>query len=231
MNVSVALATFNGEKFLKEQLDSILPQLGPDDEIIASDDGSRDGTMELLARYTDDPRITLCRNPGKGLVSNFENALKQCRNEIVFLCDQDDIWLAHKVQTVRNRLMTSGKKLVLHNALLFPSTEHQEKKMLIQHMYHGIFLNIIKSCYWGCCMAFTKELLDRALPFPPSIPTHDPWIGLIAEQRKETFFLNEPLILHRRHGKNVSKTLPLHRRLDFRYRMAKAYYAHSPKEP
>lgn len=223
MNVSVAMATYNGEKFIEEQIDSILCQLGAQDELIVSDDGSSDATLEILKEYRKDKRVQVFANPRKGVVSNFENALKQCRNDLIFLSDQDDIWLSNKVETVKEILLHSEKSLVLHNGLNFYEDTNAPKDILIKKMRHGVVVNIMRSCYWGCCMAFRRELLHKALPFPPQLPTHDQWIGLVAEKAKDAVFLDQSLLLHRKHGNNVSKCLSFFQKLIFRKKMALAY--------
>lgn len=98
--ISVCIATYNGEKYLKEQLDSIIPQLTAQDELIISDDGSKDTTMEIIKRYAaNDSRIKVYKGPGKGVIANFEFAINQTQGEFIFLADQDDVWLPEKVQT------------------------------------------------------------------------------------------------------------------------------------
>ena len=99
------MATHNGEKFIKEQLDSILCQLSPEDEVVISDDGSTDSTLEIIEGYNDS-RIKIYRmtHTRKGMKShyyvtmNFENALRQAKGDYIFLCDQDDVWYPHKVE-------------------------------------------------------------------------------------------------------------------------------------
>lgn len=221
VNVSVAMATFNGEKYLKEQLDSILCQLDFKDEVIISDDGSTDETLNLLNEYKNDKRVQVIKNPRKGVVSNFENALRQCKNEVIFLSDQDDIWLPNKLKSVMDLLGDSKKDLVLHNGLNFYDDIESlpENDLLIKKMRHGITVNILKSCYWGCCMAFKRSLLDSALPFPSHVPSHDQWLGLIAEKKDSSVFLDIPLIMHRRHTNNVSKPLPIIQKVLFRFHL------------
>lgn len=223
MNVSVAMATFNGEKFLKEQLDSILCQLDFKDEVIISDDGSTDRTLNLLHEYKNDKRIKVLKNPRKGVVSNFENALRNSSNEVIFLSDQDDIWLPNKVEVVKNCFLNSEKDLVLHNGLIFQDNADVLNKLLIKKMRHGVAINLLKSCYWGCCMAFKKNLLRYILPFPSPVPAHDQWIGLVAEKRRQSVFLYKPLIMHRVHKNNVSRPLPLSQKLNFRVRLLQSF--------
>lgn len=95
--ISVCVATYNGEKYLQEQLDSILIQLAPDDELIISDDFSTDKTRSILDSYRADPRIKLLEGPQKGIIKNFEHAINQASGDLIFLADQDDVWLPDKV--------------------------------------------------------------------------------------------------------------------------------------
>ena len=116
MTVSVALAAYNGEKYIAGQLRSVLPQLSGDDEIVVSLDPSTDGTRQLIEALGDS-RIRIVDGEGKGLIKNFENAIKNCRNDLIFLCDQDDIWLENKVERVKDEFEADGELLlVMHNA-------------------------------------------------------------------------------------------------------------------
>ena len=117
MSISVALATYNGEKYISEQLNSILPQLGPEDEIIISDDGSSDRTLEIVAGFCS-AQIKVLKNPGKGVISNVENAIKHTSGDIIFLCDQDDVWLPDKVSVTKKYLLESDVKLVVSDAIV-----------------------------------------------------------------------------------------------------------------
>ena len=97
MNISVCIATYNGEKYIKEQLDSILVQLGEDDEVIIGDDGSTDLTLDIIKSYND-PRIKIYKNSFKNLILNFESTLEKAKGDYIFLSDQDDVWLPNKVK-------------------------------------------------------------------------------------------------------------------------------------
>ena len=97
MAVSVVMAAYNGEKYIKEQIDSIIEQLNEEDEFIVSLDPSNDDSERIILEY---PKIKLVHGPGKGVIKNFENGLKYAQNEFVFLTDQDDIWLEYKVKLV-----------------------------------------------------------------------------------------------------------------------------------
>ncbi|MCD8291094.1 MAG: glycosyltransferase, partial [Prevotella sp.] len=98
MKVSVCIATYNGEKYIEEQIRSILSQLSDNDEVIISDDGSHDQTLSLI-QSIGDKRIKIFQNEGRhGFKYNFENTLKKVQGDYIFLCDQDDVWLPNKVQ-------------------------------------------------------------------------------------------------------------------------------------
>lgn len=222
MNVSVAMATYNGEKYIKEQLDSIIIQLNSDDEVIICDDGSTDSTLNILEEYVlKDNRIKVYKNSHKGVILNFEDAISKCSNDIIILSDQDDIWELNKVKVIKANLDNENILLVSHNGINFSDAGVHEK--LINHMNHGVVLNIINSCYWGCCMAFKKELVISILPFPKGLVAHDQWIGIIAESQKCSRFINDCLIKHRIHSCNVSKRMSLVNKVNFRYRLMKSY--------
>jgi len=116
MKISVCMATYNGERYLKEQLDSILKQLSFTDEIIISDDGSQDRTIEIIESFGDS-RIKLFHSTQQNLIYNFENALSKASGDIIFLSDQDDIWYENKVEKSMYHLQKYG--LVFSNALTF----------------------------------------------------------------------------------------------------------------
>jgi glycosyltransferase involved in cell wall biosynthesis len=201
--VSVALATYNGEKFIEEQLKSILKQLDQDSEIIISDNGSTDKTIEIINSFND-KRITLLHCTKKGPVSNFENALKKVSGDIIFLSDQDDVWLENKVKIIKEYLkkydlIMSDCKIVDENLNVLHESFYSIKKC-----GKGFAKNLISNTYHGCSMAFRKELLRLSLPFPKKIPMHDIWLGFVAELFFTPYFIPDKLLLHRRHSVNTS---------------------------
>ena len=118
MKLSVAMAYYNGKKYINEQLSSILGQLGPEDELVISVDGAEDGSYDLLDEWImRDERLILVKGPGRGVVRNFEHAIKQCSGDVIFLSDQDDIWKPGKVRKVLWAFEKSGALCILHNAL------------------------------------------------------------------------------------------------------------------
>jgi len=206
MSISVCMATHNGSRFIGEQVDSILPQLTDRDELVVSDDDSHDGLRDILEGYRD-PRVRLL--PARQFGSparNFEYALAQCRNEYIFLADQDDVWYPNKIRLMSERLAFSD--LVVCDCRLTDSNLQTLAPSFFawNRSRAGIWKNLIRSSYMGCCMAFHRRVLDRALPFPTHIPIHDQWIGLVAERFYRTEFLPTVLLDHRRHQDNYSST-------------------------
>lgn len=202
--ISVCIATYNGEKYIKNQLDSILVQLHENDEIIISDDSSTDKTIEIIKSFND-KRIVLYENQKfKSPIFNFENSLMYASGDYIFLSDQDDIWLPNKVKTMKKFLLNYD--LVLSDADIIDSNGNILKKSFYQMngSKKGLVKNIIKNSYLGCTMAFKKKILQKSLPFPRDISMHDWWIGLIAELYGTTYFIDEKLIHYRRHGHNAS---------------------------
>ncbi len=205
MKISVCMATYNGEKFLKEQLDSILPQLSPEDEVIISDDGSTDATLEIIESYKD-KRIHLYHSTHKNLIFNFENALRRSSGDLIFLSDQDDIWFEDKVKKCAEQL--NEHRLVFSNAAMFKDGDKNDFELFFTNdgKKTGLWNNLYKVNFLGATLAFRKSVLERALPFPKKIAMHDIWIGLVAETMGRTHYIDEPLVYYRRHTAAASTT-------------------------
>lgn len=204
--ISVVLAAYKGEKYIRSQVESILPELSEGDELIISDDFPSGETKKSVADLIEnDGRIVYIHGPGKGVISNFEYAISRAKGDYIFLSDQDDVWLEGKVQAVMNEF-ANGTDLVLHNAIIADGELHEtgETAFGINKTKKGLLRNIIKNSYQGCCMAFRSEMRKYILPFPPKIPMHDQWIGLMAERHGKVGLISTPLILYRRHGGNVT---------------------------
>ena len=206
--VSVAMATYNGEKYIKEQLDSILSQLNIDDELIISDDGSKDGTIDIINEYMKkDKRIKLFKGPKKGVIKNFENAISYCSGKYIFLSDQDDIWMDSKVEKVLFTFNNEKCTCVVHDAMVFNSNSNEiiaDSFYKLRKSSNGIIKNIWKNSYIGCCMAFDGKMKKKILPIPDGIDMHDQWIGLLNDKYGKSIFIDDKLLKYRRHGNNVS---------------------------
>lgn len=205
--ISVCIATFNGEKYIKQQLDSILLQLGADDEVIISDDDSKDNTRLIIAEFVDS-RIKVIRNPFRGVVSNFENAIKHATGDYIFLADQDDVWVDNKVESVLKDF-SQGYDLILSDCTMFDSATGKilhESFFTFNKSKRGVLKNILRNSYIGCCMAFNREVRQKILPFPKNIPMHDSWIGIMSELYFNVYFDPRKLIKYRSHSENASFT-------------------------
>lgn len=203
-DVSVCIATYNGEKYIAKQLESILSQDLPVDEIIISDDSSTDRTVDIIKSYSD-IRITLLENNKfRSPIFNFENALKYATGAVFFLSDQDDIWLPSKVRVLREYLRHYD--LVISDASLIDASccVVEDSFYKLRSSGSGFLKNLYSNTYLGCCMAFNRKVLEKALPFPTNIPMHDMWLGMIAEIFGKTLFCSETLVYYRRHSSNAS---------------------------
>lgn len=206
--ISVAMATYNGEKYIKDQIDSILKNLNENDELIISDDGSLDSTRKIIDLYND-KRIKLIDGPKKGVKQNFANAIQNTTGKYIFLADQDDIWIDNKVKIVVDTFKKNNSTLVIHDAQVF---DNENKKILYQSFFKyrnsgpGIIKNIYKNTYIGCCMAFDSKIKEKILPIPDDIEMHDQWIGILNDiYYNKAIFIEDKLIKYRRHSNNVSQ--------------------------
>lgn len=203
--VSVCLPTYNGSTYIIDQVTSILDQLSFDDELIISDDKSTDNTIDLILGLKDN-RIKIFRheNPSS-YIFNYENAIKNSKGDIIFLSDQDDVWLPNKLKTMLGKL--GNVDLVLSDCYVTDS-----KLNIVSKSYFSIrktkknkYISLLGgSPYLGCCMAFKRIILNRVLPFPSYIPSHDTWIGNIAAFYYKIEIIESPLIYYRRHEGNIS---------------------------
>ena len=205
--VSVCMATYNGAVYIKEQLESILSQIGPEDEIVISDDGSTDATLEVI-RSIGSPCIRIVQGPRmKSPSKNFENALAHAKGDVIFLCDQDDVWQPNKVAVMLQALKTAA--CVVSDCRVVDAQLNVMDPSFYQvvRKHEGRWYNLlVRNCYLGCCMAMRREVLDKALPFPKTVPMHDIWLGNVAAFYYSLRFIPDNLMSYRRHGKNASTT-------------------------
>ncbi len=205
--VSVCMATYNGAEFLRTQLDSILAQLEPEDELLVQDDGSSDDTLSIIDSYHD-PRIEVVRNETNlGVIGTFERCLARARHDVVFLSDQDDEWLPGKVDAVVAAFADPYVTGVVTNAVIVDGDGNQTGDSYFAHARSGpgVVHNFVKNSYLGCCLAIRRAVIAVALPVPRSVRTHDGWIGITADMMGEVVFLDTPYLRYRRHGRNLSQ--------------------------
>jgi glycosyltransferase involved in cell wall biosynthesis len=205
--VSVCIAACNGARFIREQVQSILPQLGAGDELIVVDDASRDETVAILEELRDWRLRVIRQEANAGVCRTFENALKEARGEIIFLCDQDDVWRNDKVARVLEAFERDpGATLVLSNGELMDGEGHAlgETLQAGESLALGAVANLIRNRFQGSAMAFRREILAAALPFPACIPMHDSWIGIVNALVGRAVYLPQCLIWYRRHERNAT---------------------------
>ncbi|MBR5618247.1 MAG: glycosyltransferase family 2 protein [Clostridia bacterium] len=206
MKVSVCMAAYRGERYIGEQIRSILSELRQGDELLVSDDAPGGETERIVRAFAQtDARVRYLRGEGKGVVRNFERVLTAAAGDVLFLSDQDDVWLPGKVDAVL-REIENGACLVVHDARVVDESLQTiaPSFFALRHSRAGFLRNFLRNSYMGCCMALTRPVLERALPFPPDLPMHDQWLGLAAEKYGRTCFLPQPYLLYRQHGGNVT---------------------------
>jgi glycosyltransferase involved in cell wall biosynthesis len=172
------------------------------DELIISTDPSSDATSEIVAELARETHlIRQLAGPGRGVQANFEQAIRACRGSHLFLSDQDDVWMPDKLAEVMHAFETSEAFLILHDAVVVDEDLHELAPSYFESRGSrpGVWSSILRNSYVGCCMAFKRELLAYALPFPPDIPMHDQWLGLVASRFTTVRLLPVQLVQYRRH--------------------------------
>jgi glycosyltransferase involved in cell wall biosynthesis len=209
MDISVALATHNGVLHLKEQLVSLLRQSCPPLEIIISDDGSRDGTIELIEKYQREyPSIRLVHSSRAGINANFQKAVSSCNGEYIAFSDQDDIWAENKLELLAEHfypdtLLVYGKSILIDSA--------GQQMDLSAEQYIGFHASrsgklplffLFSNCVSGHTMMIRKTLLQEALPFPQQC-LYDHWLALVASLKSDLVHVPEAITYHRIHRSNA----------------------------
>src|SRR6266481_2285252 len=208
MRISIAMATFNGDKFLPQQLESFLAQTKLPDELVVCDDGSSDETLQILEAFSREApfAVHVHRNlQNIGHVGNFGKALSLCTGEIIFLSDQDDVWFPNKIERVA-RVFDAFEDvlLVINNAEI--TDKHLEPSGLTQvGQIRGAGLTLDHFVN-GSCSAMSARLLAIMLPIPREAPAHDNWIHKLAGAMGVRRIVDEVLQYYRRHDESTSKS-------------------------
>jgi glycosyltransferase involved in cell wall biosynthesis len=206
--VSVAVATWNGSKFLRKQLDSLFNQTYRNLEVVVADDNSEDSTLCILEEYKKKAGLSYVVNSKRlGVVRNFERVLSLCKGDYIAFCDQDDIWFPKKVETLVSEigdysLICSDAKLIDENDKVFAESFHRYSNIEVpkdkEYFYHLVFHNFVT----GCTALLKKELLDVALPIPDGEKYHDWWFALAASKYGGIKYLRDQLVFYRQHSSN-----------------------------
>lgn len=231
MKISIALCTYNGSKYLIEQLESLKNQTVKADEIIVCDDGSTDNTKEILNKYKDILNIKLfINNSSLGVTKNFEKAVSLCNGDIIFLCDQDDIWGKNKIEKMSSVFVNETVGLVLCNGILIDEKNKQIKNYTLWNCFGINKINkenfdfeilINKLIFTGIAMAFRANLRKYILPISKNA-FHDEWIGFISSYKSKVCFLEEELVRYRIH-KNQKVGIIYIKSLYEKYKFVKKY--------
>lgn len=230
--IDILMATYNGEKYLAEQLDSIINQTYHNWNLLIRDDNSTDKTLEIIQNYhKKDKRIKILKdNKGNlGIVRNFEELLKSSESEFIMFSDQDDIWVKNKLDMYLKMIeKIKNKGFMIHSdAILFDKNKSNIlkdtfiSKKAINKGLENVFFNYFVQ---GATILISKEIKNFILPFPKEVYLHDRYIHLISELFFERIFVNKALIYYRQHGdnqigaKNTIRELLLKRYFDERDR-------------
>ncbi len=217
MPISVAMATFNGSRYLREQLGSIATQSLLPAELVVSDDGSSDDTLALVSSFAECapfPVRLLPRDEQRGFADNFLHAARACRHDLIAFCDQDDIWLPHKLATAAQRMDRDASLLAMHRLTTTDEamkpiglwTQGIEKDDVFPALTLDPYIN-----GWGNSMLFRRWLVTEIpsdhRPRQPEHAerplSHDTWIYVLAAALGNVSHIAEPLVLYRQHGRNA----------------------------
>lgn len=204
--VSIVMTTYNGEKFIREQIESILRNINEDDEIIIGDDGSTDGTLDILNEYKKSNfQIKIVENNHLGTTKNIEYLLRMITGEIVFICDQDDVWRDNKVDVICDDFENNPDvDLVFHNSSVSASDANDiihESLFDFLSVSNRFVDNIKYFHFWGCMFAVRRRAIRYIVPFRFGF---DSWIIFCASFFRKCYIESEILMTYRRHGGNLS---------------------------
>ena len=215
LSLSVALASYNGERYLGEQLDSIARQTRLPDELVICDDASTDSTADIVREFARRAPFTVrfLQHERMGSTANFELAIAECRGDIIFLCDQDDVWYPDKVKTIEavfidkpdtGAVFTDAdvvdENLQPLGSRLWKYFRFRPKEQAQVEAGDALRVLLRHPVVTGATMAFRSSFRDFLLPMPPT--WHDAWIALLIGTTSHLIALPVPLIAYRQHGRN-----------------------------
>ena len=212
--IEILMATYNGEKYISEQIDSIINQTCKNWKLLIRDDGSQDKTLEILEEYEKrDERINILRDikGNLGFVKNFEELLKNSSEEFIMFSDQDDYWLENKiekyigvlenldVEKLKKPLLIHSNSFVCDEKLNILKKNFVDSKVALQYGGNGYFFAYFVQ---GSTTLINRKLIDLGLPFLKSVTLHDRYFHLLVEFFGNRIFIDESLIKYRQHRNN-----------------------------
>ena len=206
MKISIALAAYNGELYLQQQLDSFVKQTRLPDELIITDDCSTDQTIAIIKKFSERAPfpVFLCQNDKTlGYAGNFNRALSLTSGDIVFLSDQDDVWFPEKIERITELAQSSSALVIMNDAALTDANLKETGLTKIGQIRSGGLRD--SAFVMGCCAAVKRDLLTLCLPILEGYHAHDNWIVRIAEGMGRKVITNDLLQYYRRHEQNTSK--------------------------
>ena len=207
LSASVAMITYNSSKYIHQQLESILSNLRDCDELVICDDCSSDNTVDIIKSYNDF-RIKLYVNDvNLGVNGNMNKTLSLCSNDIIYLSNADDVWLAGKINSSISKFTNKKVKCVCHDLSITDLDLNIIEKSFntLRDSKPGLIHNLLRNGFCGPAMCFRRDMLKYILPFPKKMPFwFDEWIGLVCEKHGKTVFYNDVYVFWRRHDGCVS---------------------------
>ncbi|MCQ2344592.1 MAG: glycosyltransferase family 2 protein [Paludibacteraceae bacterium] len=216
--VEIVLSSYNGSRFIDQQIESIANQTFGDWLLTVRDDGSQDDTVQRLESWQNrlGERMRIMPSEGNvGVVRSFELLLGFSKGDYVMMCDQDDVWLPRKVEMTLEMMKeeekkNSGKAVAVFTSINLVDGELKPKGMTFFEQNHfdfpfaKTFNNIcVCNCVAGCTMMLNRNALRVALPFAESVPAHDWWVAAKVARNGILSVLETPTMLYRLHGNNV----------------------------
>lgn len=207
MKISIAMATYNGEKYIEEQLQSFVDQTLQPDEVIVTDDNSTDNTVEIIREFAKKAPFKIevsINEKNLGYAGNFSAALMKTTGDLVFLSDQDDVWFAEKISHMVHLATSKPKYLIYMNDAELTDGKLNSVNLTKCGQIKSAGLND-NSFVMGCCCAVRRELLDFTLPIPQKFKAHDNWLVEIADGLEKKYIDLKVLQYYRRHENNESQ--------------------------
>ncbi len=221
LKISVAITTYNGEKYILEQLSSIMNQIRKPDEVVIIDDASTDGTPHIIKDFIEENQLTDWRfienKENLGFIKNYRKALLETEGDVIFLCDQDDVWFEDKIESISSVMAQNPQILALNTAFLIIDENGEVRQTSSKKNNFGLIDKLLKkrlekialssefhsNISPGCTMAVTKEIADSYVRLSKCELPHDYEMNVMAAAKGGLYFYDAALIKYRLHGDNL----------------------------